>query len=292
MQSLTSVKRPLYMGAAGAGKILGVGRLRGLPDKAGTLRVLMYHKVTQAVPNTIAVHPDSFRSQQQHLAERYKVVTLQQVRHHIAGAEPLPQRAVLLTFDDGYRDNLKNAYSILKEFGHPAVIFPAVDFLDGGVLPHDKHLQTENPALAWNELESMQDVFDIGSHACSHRPLTSLPLDKAVEEIERSKEALENKLGKPVFAFSYPKGSIGDFNDDLEAAVQTAGYEIAFTTVPGTNVPPINPLRLRRHNVEDFGPRFFAALLDGTADVLALKDTRFGYAAKAKLRKMLRADHG
>lgn len=292
MQSLASVKRPLYVGAASAGKMLGVGRLRGLPDKQGTLRVLMYHKITGAAPNTIAVHPDSFQNQQQHLAERYKVVTLQQVRDHIAGVQPLPPRAVLLTFDDGYRDNLTSAYPILKEFGHTAAIFPALDFLEGGVLPHDKHLQTENPTLSWSELQSMQDVFDVGSHACSHRPLTSLPLDEAVEEIERSKEALERKLEKRVFAFSYPKGSIGDFNDDLEAAVQKAGYEIAFTTLPGTNLPPMNPLRLRRHNVEDFGPRFFSSLLDGTADVLALKDTRFGYSAKSKLRKLLRADHG
>lgn len=252
----------------------------------------MYHKVTDVTPNTIAVNPSSFRDQQAFLKARYNVVGLDRLVQHLDEGVPLPPRAVLLTFDDGYLNNLEVAYPILQEFGHPAVLFPALNFLDRQTLPHDRHLPWPEPTLNWDELRRMKDVFTIGSHACSHRPLTGMPIDEATEEIKRSKDVLEQRLQAPVIAFSYPKGSIGDFNEQLQAVIQEAGYLFAFTTLPGTNTPPLNRFRVRRHNVEDFGPRFFASLLDGSGDLLALKDTRLGYAAKARARKLLRADHG
>jgi peptidoglycan/xylan/chitin deacetylase (PgdA/CDA1 family) len=220
------------------------------------------------------------------------VVSLEQVREHFASDRRLPAKAVLLTFDDGYENNLSAAYPTLKEFGHSAVIFPALDFMGGGILPHDRHLATENVTLGWDDLKSMLDVFDVGSHACSHRTLTSLSPAEATEELRRSKETLESRLEQPIVAFSYPKGSIGDFNQETDRAVRDAGYELVFTTLPGTNLPPMDPFHLRRHNVEDFGLRFFKSLLDGSGDLLALKDTRLGYAAKARLRKTLHAERG
>lgn len=247
----------------------------------------MYHKVTPVRPNSIAVSPESFEAQQRFLAVHYQVVALSDVRRWFLGEAPLPRRAVLLTFDDGYRNNLEFAHPVLSELGHAATIFVPTDFVGSSMpLPHDARLPVPNPTLTWDELAALQDVFEIGSHACSHRVLTQLPLDQAKREIEESKRLLERRLGRPVYAFSYPKGSIGDFSPALEAAVRDAGYDLAFTTIPAVNRAGANPLRIARHNVEDYGLRYFAGLLDGSAELLRLKDTRLGYQAKSALNRM------
>jgi len=249
----------------------------------------MYHKVTDLRPNSIAVSVAAFEEQQRILNEEFKVVPAVDVLAYFKHGTPLPPRAVLLTFDDGYRDNLTNAYPILKRFGHPALLFVPTDFVGGRVLPHDEMLSVSNPTLDWEDLTSMLDVFEVGSHACSHRPLTKIPRANAIDEIRRSKDHLQSRLGREIRAFSYPKGSICDYDEGLTEAVMQAGYELCFTTIPGTNLADADPFSLKRVNVEDFGIRFFRNLLDGSADVLALKDTRVGYRAKAWANRALRS---
>lgn len=279
-----SFKRSLYVGLVAVGRLTGGAHRRRVsgPD---TLRVLMYHKVTDARPNSIAVGIDSFAAQQRVLYDNYEVVSLEAVRRWIHCGEPLPARAVLLTFDDGYRDNLLNAYPVLAEYGHSAVLFVPTDFVGSAKpLPHDRHLVVANATVDWHELRSMLDVFEIGAHGRSHRVLTRLPAGQARHEIFASKRDLEEELGHPVRAFSYPKGSIGDFNPWIERCVRDAGFDLAFATLPGiVRRGRANPLALRRHNVEDYGLGYFRALLDGSADVLAIKDTRAGYRLKRLL---------
>ncbi|MGO9061822.1 MAG: polysaccharide deacetylase family protein [Candidatus Binataceae bacterium] len=202
----------------------------------------------------------------------------------------MPPKAVLLTFDDGYKNNFTDAYPILKKFGHKATIFVPTDFICGGILPHDLNLSTRQPVLGWEELSAMNDVFEVGSHGCSHRIMTRLPRLELERELRVSKEILENGLGSKVRAFAYPKGSIKDFNGETEMAVREAGYEFCFTTIPGTNLAGMNPLRLKRYGVEDFGMLYFRRLLDGSADVVGLKDTHFGYSVKALVNQGLGLD--
>jgi peptidoglycan/xylan/chitin deacetylase (PgdA/CDA1 family) len=250
----------------------------------------MYHKVTALTPNRIAVTPESFREQQEYLARNYRIVSLDEVRRWVRGETALPPRAVLLTFDDGYRDNLEVAYPILKRFGHTATIFVPTDFVGSSTpLPHDLALlPTRNPTLSWEQLRGLRGVFEVGSHACSHRPLTRIPLDEARREIFDSKRKLEDQIECPVYAFSYPKGSIGDFSPVLEDILRDAGYELGFTTIAAINRVGINPLRIARHNVEDYGISYFSALLDGSAELLGLKDSRLGYHAKSTINRLRR----
>jgi peptidoglycan/xylan/chitin deacetylase (PgdA/CDA1 family) len=249
----------------------------------------MYHKVTAVRPNRIAVTPDSFVAQQEFLARNYRVVSLEAVRRWFRGEEELPARATLLTFDDGYLDNLEIAHPVLERLGHPAAIFVPTDFIGSATpLPHDAGLPVRNATVNWEQLGALRGVFEIGSHACSHRPLTRVPFADARREIVASKRMLEERLGQPVYAFSYPKGSIGDFNPRLEEAVRAAGYELAFTTIPAINRADARALGIARHNVEDYGLPYFAALLDGRAELLRLKDTRLGYRAKLTLNRLRR----
>lgn len=283
------LKRSIYTTTVTAGRVSGYRKFRGLPDRAGSLRVLMYHKVTHSQPNTIAVHPDSFAAQQAFLAEHYCIVGLDDVIAAIDGSRMLPRRAVLLTFDDGYLDNITNAYPVLRRHGHRAVMFVCAHVMDGQSLPHDAHLPTANPTTSWDHLRATVDVFDVASHALTHRTLSSLDDDDVRREILESKDVIETNLGRRVRAFAYPKGSAGDYGERETSLVRAAGYEVAFCTTAGANLEPFNRYEIRRHNVEDFGMRYFEALLDGSAELLMFKDTRLGYRAKRLAKRLLPA---
>jgi peptidoglycan/xylan/chitin deacetylase (PgdA/CDA1 family) len=246
----------------------------------------MYHRIGTE-PGPLVVSPESFSRQQELLAREYRVVDLQTVLTSAYAARPLPARAVLTTFDDGYRDNLAVAKPILDSFGHSATIFIPTDFISSQVgLPHDRRSPRSIPTLDWDELRALSSTFDVGSHGCSHRVMTSLSTWEAKRELTESKRIIEERLGQPVQAFSYPKGSVGDFNRGVERLARSAGYQLIFTTLPGLNREPLNPYRLKRHNVEDFGIDYFQALLNGSAALLAIKDTRAGYWTKRALNRL------
>ena len=99
-----------------------VGAVDG--DRDRTLRVLMYHKVNDRPENPLSVPVGLFDEQMAQLRDLgYRVVGLEAVLDHYTSGCPLPERAVLITFDDGYRDNLEHAAPVLERHGYPAVLF-------------------------------------------------------------------------------------------------------------------------------------------------------------------------
>ena len=118
----------------------GVGAVDGLHER--TLVVLMYHKVNGVDGNTVTVPPTVFDEQMAQVGELgYTVVSLDDVLDHYVDHRPLPERAVLITFDDGYLDNLDHAVPILQRHGYPAVLFAPIGYLGAKrPLPHDEHL--------------------------------------------------------------------------------------------------------------------------------------------------------
>src|SRR3954464_3324983 len=88
-----------------------------------SLRVLMYHKVNNLPGNPLTMPVSLFDEQMHQLRELgYTVVGLDAVLHHYTDGKPLPPQAVLITFDDGYHDNLDNAAEVLRRYGYPAVL--------------------------------------------------------------------------------------------------------------------------------------------------------------------------
>src|SRR3954471_13278945 len=123
---------------------------------ARALRVLMYHKVNDLEGNPLSVPCAIFDEQMTLLGDLgYTVVSLDAVLDHYALSTPLPEGAVLITFDDGYRDNLANAVPILRKHGYPAVLFVPIGYLDDRrPLPHEEHLAARgllNETLGWVE---------------------------------------------------------------------------------------------------------------------------------------------
>ena len=127
----------------------------------------------------------------------------------------------------------------------------------------------------------------LGGAGIAHRPLAEVSLDEAVREIAVSKLRLEEKLGRPVRAYAYVKGSEAHFHPVHESILKQAGYEIAFTSISRGNGPGTNPFRLGRYNVEPYPERTFDLVLSGACDLIALKDTVAGTHARRLFNQAL-----
>lgn len=271
--------------------VSGVGALDG-GERA--LRVLMYHKVNDLWPNPTTVPTGVFDEQMRLLRELgYEPVSLDHVRDYYLDGVPLPPGAVLITFDDGYRDNLENALPILRRYGYPAVVFVPVGYLDDGCpLPHEDALRllgVRNETVLWEHLAELEaGGIRVESHGIAHRPLSELEPDEAVREIALSKLRLEERLGREVEAFAFVKGSLADYRPEHASLVQQAGYKLAFTSVSGANGPSTDRFRLRRYNVEPYSARTFELVLAGACDLIAAKDTVAG----TRLRRAFNAALG
>jgi peptidoglycan/xylan/chitin deacetylase (PgdA/CDA1 family) len=271
--------------------VSGTGALDG--DAERTLRVLMYHKVNDLRPNPTTVSTDVFAEQMALLGELgYMPVSLAHVRDHYVDGAPLPPAAVLITFDDGYRDNLENALPILQRHGYPAVIFVPIGFLAGDrPLPHEEALRAlgvRNQTVGWDELAALEGGgIRVESHGIGHRPVSELDLADAAREIAVSKLRLEERLGREVDAYAFVKGSLADYRPEHVSLVQQAGYTLGFTSVSGANGPRSDRYRLRRYNVEPYPARTFELVLSGACDLISMKDTVPGTYARRAFNKVL-----
>src|SRR5215218_910914 len=150
-----------------------------------TLRVLMYHKVNDLPGNPLTMPVSLFDEQMDQLRELgYSVVGLEAVLDHYVDGKPLPPQAVLITFDDGYHDNLENAARVLSKYGYPAVLFVPIGYLgDPLPLPHEERLAAQgilNRTIDWEEIAEVERLgVRIESHGISHRPLADLEVDEA-----------------------------------------------------------------------------------------------------------------
>jgi peptidoglycan/xylan/chitin deacetylase (PgdA/CDA1 family) len=251
-----------------------------------SLRVLMYHKVNDLSNNRMSIPVSLFDEQMAQLRELgYAVVDLDAVLAHYLERAPLPPGAVLITFDDGYRDNLLNAAPVLRRHDYAAVQFVPIAYVgEPRPLPHERHLAAHgvrNPTVDWDEVRELElQGVRIESHGISHKPLAELEVDEAAREIAISKLKLEERLGRRVRAFSYVKGSEADYKPVHPSLVRQAGYDLAFTAVSGANSSHSDPLQLRRYNVEPYSDRTFELVLAGACDLIALKDTVTGTHAR------------
>ena len=268
-----------------------VGAVDGGDERV--LRVLMYHKVNDLSGNPVTVPVALFEEQMAQVRDLgYTVVSVDAVLDYFAHGAVLPAKAVLITFDDGYRDNLANAAPILQRYGYPAVVFVPIGYLDSvRPLPHEEHLVARgilNPTLGWSELEELEAAgIRVESHGISHRPLANLEIDEAAREITLSKLRLEERLGRSVRAFAFVKGSEADYRPVHLSLLKQAGYELAFTSVSGSNGHRADPLQLHRYNVEPYPTRTFELVLAGACDLIAVKDTVAGWHARRVFNAVL-----
>jgi peptidoglycan/xylan/chitin deacetylase (PgdA/CDA1 family) len=211
----------------------------------------MYHQVEQplsAAERRFCTTPADFAAQMAWLAQSgYRAVDLDAAVAHVAGRVRLPDKAVHVTFDDGFVGVLEHALPTLQRLGIPATLF-ALPRRAGGSNDwmNDRGLPPR-PLLSASQLRALADAgLTIGSHSCTHVCLPEVSPDVAQTEIAVSKFELESILGREVRHFAYPYGS---FNDAVREMVVHAGYRSACSTLSGFNRPGEDPFRLRRIDI-------------------------------------------
>ena len=180
------------------------------------------------------------------------VVDLDAVLDHYVDGAPLPRRRVLITFDDGYRDNLENAAAgaAAARLSGGASSSRSATSTTRTPLPHEEHLaEPRRPQpdarLGAISPSSTRGGVRVESHGIGHRPLAELEVDEAAREIALSKLRLEERLGRPVRAFAYVKGSEAHYRPVHLSLLKQAGYEVAFTSISGANGPADRPAPAR-----------------------------------------------
>jgi peptidoglycan/xylan/chitin deacetylase (PgdA/CDA1 family) len=272
LRSSPELKNAAYVGMGAAGAILRQGRGGRAAASGGGLRVLMYHRVSPRRVDTYTTSPERLRMHLRLVAASYRPVSPATVLRSIEQRLPLPDRAVLLTFDDAFLEHYRYAYPVLREEGMEALLFVPTDHLaePGEGRRGGRGPLVPDATLDWAQLAEMRDVFTIGSHGMSHQKMTELPRATAELEITRSKRILEDRLGTAVWSFCYPFGTPTAYDQALEATVRAAGYKTSFVTIPGLN--PDQQVwaggELRRHGVETLSRFALARVLDGSTDLV------------------------
>jgi peptidoglycan/xylan/chitin deacetylase (PgdA/CDA1 family) len=226
--------------------------------------ILMYHAVGGAnEPASQYVIPErDFAAQMDSLhRRRYNVISLDALLQHRHKGELPPARSVVITFDDGYRDNHALAWPILQKHGFAATIFLVSDAMGGSNGWDAGGALLGRPLLTWQEAGAMQAAgMHMGGHSRTHRPLSGLSDAVLTDEVAGSKEIIEKMLRLPVSTFAYPHGR---YDDATVAAVDRAGYTGACCSVPGVNDPAICDRTLRRLEVRGTDSLFeFATMLN------------------------------
>ncbi len=184
--------------------------------------VLMYHHLKYREPNasetlkTWSVAPDQFAAQLDYLQGRgFHTITFKQLVAFFENGAPLPTNPILLTFDDGWIDAYTVAFPELKQRGMVGNFFVPTRYADaGGEL-----------LVNWEQILEMDRAgMEFGGHTISHADLTKITLEEMRRELRDSKTKIEDKLGHPIYALSYPFGA---FNPKVMAETQAAGYRAA-----------------------------------------------------------------
>lgn len=176
------------------------------------------------------------------------------------------RRPLVITFDDGYKDFLVNAFPIMNKYGFTATVFLAT-----GMLGSRSSMFGGKELLGWSDVHELRKRGVIfGSHTVNHRILKRLALEEVEAEVKESKLQIESRLGDLVEAFSYPyafpEGRV-DFLGEYFGILDRCGYLFAVTTVIGRAGKGDNPLALKRLPVNDYDDMTsFRAKLEGGYD--------------------------
>lgn len=229
-------------------------------NNARSIPVLMYHHVSPS-PGLVTLTPEHFADQMRGLAEAgYRTLGADEFAAYLAG-KPVADRAVVLTFDDGYLDNWVYAHPVLKQYGFTALLFVVTDWIKGGpIRPHAgnpsatlpatpehnicKQLIADNHAdqaiVRWSEIEAMQKTgtFEIHCHTHTHTRWDKTcpnPTEKRAalaHDLDASRTTLTQRLGSISNHLCWPQGY---FDADYLDVASAAGFHHFYTVAPGAN---------------------------------------------------------
>ena len=232
--------------------------------KSGSTRVpiLVYHSMSPHGPNQSPsqryydVSPESFVRQMQYLKdEHYAVISLDSLARSLDQNIALPEKSVVITFDDGWQSQYSYAFPVLNKYGFTATFFIFTNAID------KKHF------LTWDQVRLMSNKgMTIGGHTESHPYLPDIhdPAELR-KEIAGGKQVIEDHIHQKIYLFAYP---FGHYRDDVINIVKEAGYIAARSTYKGINNTKDDLYTLKSVEVTDDFNRFVHNLIATSSAII------------------------
>ncbi|MCF8474386.1 MAG: polysaccharide deacetylase family protein [Emcibacter sp.] len=185
--------------------------------------IIMYHRFGEDNFSTTNITLEQFDA---HLAElknkKYNIVPLDKIVDALKNNIKLPPRTIAITIDDAYQSIYDNAWPRLKAANLPFTIFVSTEAIDRNIAGY----------MTWQEIRALSKdpLVSIGHHAHSHDHLLYIPMDKAVQDIEKASILYQKELGFIPDIFAYP---YGEYSPELENILKEKGIKAAFGQFSG-----------------------------------------------------------
>lgn len=213
------------------------------------ITILMYHQVGDfkniRTHRPTYCHYKRFATQMAFLSMAgFNVISLREAVACLQGRQPIPEKAVVLTFDDGYANYYQYAAPVLQKYGFPSTVYLLSQLIGKKSYWLEKD---DHPAADLMDKQMIRELqqagVHFGSHGRTHPRLSRIEAELARNEIFSSKLELEDLLGEAVDSFCYP---YGDLNPAVTQMTRDAGYKTAVTCVRGAATPADDPWLLPR----------------------------------------------
>ncbi|PZU98393.1 MAG: polysaccharide deacetylase [Pseudanabaena sp.] len=186
--------------------------------RSAKIPIIMYHDITESKDVSWDVTPEELERHFQALQDGgYTPISMDTMVNHLRTGSQLPDKPVLLTFDDNYVGQYKYAFPLLQKYNYPAVWSVHTRFVGTG---------GQKPKATWNQLREMHKsgLITIASHTVNHLNLKDLTDEQIEKEVTESKKVIEKELGEKIAYFTYPEG---DYTDVAREKLKKAGYKAA-----------------------------------------------------------------
>jgi peptidoglycan/xylan/chitin deacetylase (PgdA/CDA1 family) len=219
------------------------------------IAILEFHRVSinNSIEDVHSVYPHEFENQIKFLIDKgFKFVDLDEIINPDIFSS---KKRIVLTFDDGHKDNLYYAYPILKKYNIKATIFVVSDYVgkSGWLNEEGELLEEKIPGsqrwelLNWEDLKELSDHLNIEAHCATHRHLDRLNDEELLYQLSEPKRKIKEILGRDANFFCYP---YGEYNDKVMKNLQKYGYLGACSSEAGVNsVFDRNKFELKRNIV-------------------------------------------
>ncbi len=181
--------------------------------------ILLYHHVSESTPASTSVSPDTFEQHMAYLADNYTVLPLKDIVTALKDKQPLPNKVIAITFDDGFKNIYQNGHPVLSKYKLPYTVFINPDLVD-----------KVNYHLSWDDMRAMAEQgASFANHNLRHEHLLSRQpnesddawLTRRISDIQAAEQLLEDNLGVKDKFFAYP---YGEYSPELQARLTELGY--------------------------------------------------------------------
>ena len=241
------VKELLFFAYLHCGYVQLRDLFRGLAGRARAV-VVYYHRIGGC--DVLSRPVSEFRADIEYLQRHYECIGFSEFCSRINERVPLSRPVAVVTFDDGYRDNLIAASPVLREANVPAAFFVSTGFIGTEREFHHDAGSAPRAKLTWEDLRRLErQGFEIGSHTVEHADLGSADYRTICREVRGSLDDLNLQLRPRPRAFSFPWGKPENMSEQAVAAVKEAGYYAAASAYGGSNGRNTDIFNIRRIDV-------------------------------------------